>query len=110
MHALLRLLDSYRTLKDAVDVSSLPYSGPPQQEEDRRIWAERTLGGPWSYAAEIHDSVRRVIFLLGYLNKPDLHALGDPGHGKTHLACWIDKRRPTGDLPVRQELCRGGEP
>jgi len=83
LEPLLALMDSYQVLRDEVDVAALRYSGPSDQEEDYRIRAERTLDGPWSYAAEIHDGARRIRSLLDYLNKPDLHALGDPGQGKT---------------------------
>ncbi|MDP9475064.1 MAG: hypothetical protein M3R38_05125 [Actinomycetota bacterium] len=100
LEPLLTLMNDYQVLQDEIDVAALGYSGPPDQEEDYRLRAERTLGGPWNYAAEIHDGSRQIRSLLDYLNKPDLHALGDPGQGKTHLACWICDQRIDKGLPA----------
>ncbi|QIN84412.1 hypothetical protein GBA63_18525 [Rubrobacter tropicus] len=100
LESLLVELSAYQNVRDKIDVASLGYSGPPDHEEDYKLRAERTLGGPWNYAAEIHDGARRIRSLLDYLNKPDLHALGDPGQGKTHLACWICDERIDKGLPA----------
>lgn len=100
LEPLLALMDTYQVLRDEVEVAGLGFSGPSDQEEDYRIRAERTLDGPWSYSAEIHDGARRICSLLDYLNKPDLHALGDPGQGKTHLACWLCDERIGKGIPA----------
>lgn len=97
---LLKLMGTYEALRGEIDVATLGYSGPPDQEEEYRRRAERTLGGPWNYAAEIHDGARQIRSLLDYLNKPDLHALGGPGQGKTHLACWVCDERIGQGLPA----------
>lgn len=100
LEPVLERLDAYRALEEAIDVSVLPYSGPPNKEEEWRVEAGRTLSLPASYAAEIHDGARQMMFLLGYLRKPDLHVLGDAGDGKTHLACWICDERTSNGLPA----------
>ncbi len=100
LEPLLAQMDTYQALRDGVDIAVLGFSGPSDQEEDYRLRAERTLGGPWNYAAEIHDGARQIRSLLDYLNKPDLHALGNPGQGKTHLACWICDERIGKGLPA----------
>ena len=96
----LERINAYRTLEDTIDTSVLPYSGPADQEEYQRREADRTLRAPASYAAEIYDGAYQMLFLLGYLQKPDLHVLGEAGGGKTHLACWTCDDRISNGLPA----------
>jgi hypothetical protein len=96
----LERINAYRSLEDAVNVSALNYSGPPDQEQDHRRKAGRTIGAPASYAAEIHNGAHQMLYFLGYLRKPDLHVLGDAGGGKTHLACWTCDDRISNGLPA----------
>jgi hypothetical protein len=96
----LELIGTYRAHENAIDVSALPYSVPPAQEDDYRLKADRTLGSPASYAEEIYDGAHQIIYLLGYLHKPDLHVLGNAGNGKTHLAGWICDDRVSNGLPA----------
>jgi hypothetical protein len=100
LEPVLENIKAYRALKDEIDVSALPYSGDPDQEEDYRFRIDRTLAAPASYAAEIHDEARQLVFLLRFFEKPDLHALGGAGDGKTHLACRICDDRISNGLPT----------
>jgi hypothetical protein len=100
LEPVLEKIEAYRALKDEIDVSTLPFSGDPDQEEDFKFRIDRTLAAPASYAARIHDGAHQMIFLLRYLERPDLHALGDAGDGKTHLACRICDDRISNGLPT----------
>ncbi len=97
---LLEGMKAYDVLVQAIDVSALGYSGAPDLEEDSRRKVRQVLETPAHYAAEIHDGARQMLFLLGYLRKPDLHILGDAGDGKTHLACWTCDDRISSGLPA----------